>query len=59
MSVRGEIRLTAEGVESVLPLNVPRFTIGRGEENSLCVRDLLVSRCHAEQPYVCRTGGQE
>ncbi len=48
MSVRGEIRLTAEGVESVLPLNVPRFTIGRGEENSLCVRDLLVSRCHAE-----------
>ena len=49
MNVRGEIHLAAANGESrVVPIESPRFTIGRGAENSLCVQSTVVSRSHAE-----------
>jgi tetratricopeptide (TPR) repeat protein len=49
MNVRGEIHLSAANGESnVVPVESPRFTIGRGAENSLCVQATVVSRSHAE-----------
>ena len=48
MSARGELRLKAVGAEQPVLLEGPRFTIGRGADNSLCLPDLLVSRYHAE-----------
>jgi tetratricopeptide (TPR) repeat protein len=49
MNVRGEIHLAAANGESrVVPIESPRFTIGRGAENSLCVQATVVSRSHAE-----------
>jgi len=49
MNVRGEIHLAAaNGESSVVPIESPRFTIGRGAENSLCVQATVVSRSHAE-----------
>jgi tetratricopeptide (TPR) repeat protein len=49
MSVRGEIHLaSANGESGVVPIESPRFTIGRGAENSLCVQATVVSRSHAE-----------
>lgn len=48
MSVRGEIHLTTNGEAKNLPLESPRFTIGRGAENSLCLPVSVVSRSHAE-----------
>jgi tetratricopeptide (TPR) repeat protein len=49
MNVRGEIHLaTANGESRVVPIESPRFTIGRGAENSLCVQATVVSRSHAE-----------
>jgi tetratricopeptide (TPR) repeat protein len=49
MNVRGEIHLAAANGESqVVPIEAPRFTIGRGAENSLCVPTTVVSRSHAE-----------
>jgi tetratricopeptide (TPR) repeat protein len=49
MNVRGEIHLAAANGESrVVHIESPRFTIGRGAENSLCVQSTVVSRSHAE-----------
>ncbi|HEU0179690.1 MAG TPA: FHA domain-containing protein [Blastocatellia bacterium] len=49
MNVRGEIHLApANGASEVVHLESPRFTIGRGAENSLCVPATVVSRSHAE-----------
>ena len=49
MNVQGEIHLaTANGESRVVPIESPRFTIGRGAENSLCVQATVVSRSHAE-----------
>jgi tetratricopeptide (TPR) repeat protein len=49
MNVRGEIHLaTANGESRVVHIESPRFTIGRGAENSLCVQSTVVSRSHAE-----------
>lgn len=49
MNVRGEIHLAAVNGESkVVDIESPRFTIGRGPENSLCVPATVVSRSHAE-----------
>ncbi len=48
MSVRAELHLTSNGEVRILSLEVPRFTIGRGLENSLCVPASVVSRSHAE-----------
>jgi|SoiMethySBSTD1v2_1073268.scaffolds.fasta_scaffold27722_6 tetratricopeptide (TPR) repeat protein len=49
MNVQGEIHLAAANGESrVVPIESPRFTIGRGAENSLCVQATVVSRSHAE-----------
>jgi tetratricopeptide (TPR) repeat protein len=49
MNVRGEIHLaTANGESRVVTIESPRFTIGRGSENSLCVQSTVVSRSHAE-----------
>ncbi len=48
MSVRGEIHLTANGEAKKLLLETPRFTIGRGPENSLCLPVSVVSRSQAE-----------
>jgi tetratricopeptide (TPR) repeat protein len=48
MSVRGEIHINTTGEARILPLDTPRFTIGRGPENSLCIPATVVSRSHAE-----------
>lgn len=48
MSVSGKLHLSTGDVESVFLLEAPRFTIGRGAENSLCLPDQSISRCHAE-----------
>ena len=48
MAVRGELQLTLKGREQAIHLTSPRFTIGRGEENSLCLTEPMVSRYHAE-----------
>jgi len=49
MNVRGEIHLaTANGESKAVPIESPRFTIGRGAENSLCIPATVVSRSHAE-----------
>jgi tetratricopeptide (TPR) repeat protein len=49
MNVQGEIHLTtASGESNVVTIESPRFTIGRGTENSLCVQSTVVSRSHAE-----------
>ncbi|MFN0083940.1 MAG: tetratricopeptide repeat protein [Blastocatellia bacterium] len=48
MSVRGEVHLTLNGEAQTFPLESPRFTIGRGAENSLCIPQTVVSRSHAE-----------
>lgn len=48
MSVRGELHINATGDSRILTLDSPRFTIGRGPENSLCIPSTVVSRLHAE-----------
>ena len=48
MSVRAEVHINTNGESRVLPLDSPRFTIGRGPENSLCLPVTVVSRSHAE-----------
>jgi tetratricopeptide (TPR) repeat protein len=48
MSVRGEIHINTTGEARILPLDTPRFSIGRGPENSLCIPATVVSRSHAE-----------
>ncbi len=49
MNVRGEIHLAAiNGEPKVIPVESPRFTIGRGAESSLCIPSSVVSRSHAE-----------
>ncbi len=52
MSVRGELHLNGNSVSGgdsgVIEIETPRFTIGRGPENSLCIPASVVSRSHAE-----------
>src|SRR5215813_5390125 len=49
MNVRGEIHLAAmNGEPKITTVESPRFTIGRGAENSLCIPSSVVSRSHAE-----------
>jgi tetratricopeptide (TPR) repeat protein len=52
MSVRGELHLTGSSINghevSVIQLETPRFTIGRGPENTFCIPASVVSRSHAE-----------
>lgn len=48
MSVSGKLHLLTGSAETVFLLEAPRFTIGRGSENSLCLSDQSISRCHAE-----------
>ncbi len=48
MGVRGEIHFLNEDAGDVFTVETPRFTIGRGIENSLCLPDPSVSRFHAE-----------
>jgi pSer/pThr/pTyr-binding forkhead associated (FHA) protein/CheY-like chemotaxis protein len=48
MSACGKLHLSTGDAESVFLLEAPRFTIGRGAENSLCLPDQSISRCHAE-----------
>ncbi|MEW6212119.1 MAG: FHA domain-containing protein [Acidobacteriota bacterium] len=48
MSVRGELHLLSENGGGVFILEEPRFTIGRGPQNSLCLADAAVSRYHAQ-----------
>ena len=48
MNIRGELHLLTDTDAKILPLETPRFTIGRGTENSLCLPHGVVSRAHAE-----------
>jgi tetratricopeptide (TPR) repeat protein len=48
MSVRGELHINVTGDARILTLDTPRFSIGRGPENSLCIPSTVVSRLHAE-----------
>jgi two-component system copper resistance phosphate regulon response regulator CusR len=49
MNAHAEIHLaTANGEFKAVPIQSPRFTIGRGTENSLCIPATVVSRSHAE-----------
>ena len=49
MNVRGEIHLAvANGESKVVTIESPRFTIGRGAENSLCIPATVISRSHSE-----------
>ncbi len=48
MSVRAEIYLTFNNEARRVALEAPRFTIGRGQENSLCLPVSVVSRSQAE-----------
>ncbi|HEY7544527.1 MAG TPA: tetratricopeptide repeat protein [Blastocatellia bacterium] len=48
MSVRGELHLLSGNGGGVFILEEPRFTIGRGPQNSLCLPDAAVSRYHAQ-----------
>lgn len=48
MNTRGELQLLNDNEAKVFPLETPRFTVGRGTENSLCLPHGVVSRAHAE-----------
>lgn len=48
MGVRGELHLNIDGEVTSYQLDTPRFTFGRGSDNSLCISSTLVSRMHAE-----------
>lgn len=48
MNTRGELHLQSDNEVKIFPLETPRFTIGRGTENSLCLPHGVVSRLHAE-----------
>ena len=48
MTVRGELLYTAKGHETTVDVEAPRFTIGRGDDNVLCLGEPMVSRYHAE-----------
>lgn len=48
MNMRGELHLLTDNDVKVFPLETPRFTVGRGTENSLCLPHGVVSRAHAE-----------
>jgi tetratricopeptide (TPR) repeat protein len=62
MSLRGEIHLSENNESRIIALESPKFTIGRGPENSLCLPSSVVSRLHAEvirlgQDFVLRDLG--
>jgi tetratricopeptide (TPR) repeat protein len=44
--------MTANGESNIVHVESPRFTIGRGAENSLCIPATVVSRSHAEMMRV-------
>ncbi len=48
MAVRGELHLAINGELTSYQIDSPRFTFGRGNENSLCIHSSVVSRTHAE-----------
>ncbi|MBI1763100.1 MAG: response regulator [Acidobacteria bacterium] len=48
MDTRGELHLLTDNDVKIFPLETPRFTVGRGTENSLCLPHGVVSRAHAE-----------
>jgi tetratricopeptide (TPR) repeat protein len=49
MNAHAEIHMaTANGEFKAVRIESPRFTIGRGTENSLCIPATVVSRSHAE-----------
>lgn len=48
MRVRGELHYTVSGAPRIVTLDAPKFTVGRGDESSLCLQDIVVSRNHAE-----------
>lgn len=48
MAIRGELRLTIDGEVTSYQIDTPRYTFGRGNENSLCISSNVVSRMHAE-----------
>ncbi len=48
MDTRGELHLLTDTDVKIFPLETPRFTVGRGTENSLCLPHGVVSRAHAE-----------
>ena len=48
MSIRGQLLLSINDEARTIPLDTPRFTMGRGQENSLCIQTSVVSRSHAE-----------
>lgn len=48
MGVRGELRQKASGSEKIIGLDSPKFTIGRGDDNSLGLTEMVISRNHAE-----------
>ncbi|MCC6743011.1 MAG: tetratricopeptide repeat protein [Acidobacteria bacterium] len=48
MRVRGELHFLLNGSQRIVTLDSPKFTIGRGDESSLCLQDIVVSRNHAE-----------
>ena len=57
-----ELNLTVNGEPRTIALESPKFTIGRGPENSLCLPVSVVSRLHAEvirlgQDFILRDQG--
>ena len=48
MGVRGELSFDAKGQQTTIPIETPRFTIGRGDDNTLALAEPMVSRYHAE-----------
>lgn len=48
MRVRGELHFLLNGSQRIVTLDSPKFTVGRGDESSLCLQDIVVSRNHAE-----------
>ena len=48
MRVRGELHYLLNGSQRIVTLDSPKFTVGRGDESSLCLQDIVVSRNHAE-----------
>ena len=53
MPVRGELHLLGNSGEEVFSLDEPRFTIGRGPQNSLCLADAALKPARgkgAEKP---------
>jgi tetratricopeptide (TPR) repeat protein len=48
LGVRGELSFAAKGQQTTIAIESPRFTIGRGDDNTLSLAEPMVSRYHAE-----------